>query len=163
MASKAPATQTTVAAAQPAAQARRSPQPAAQAQPAPQPKPVAGTKPAPAAIAAPGVLEAVNGWAKAWSSKDADAYLSYYAEDFATPKGESRADWEKARRQRIAAPKTIAVTVESPRVAQSSDTQASVTFRQGYRSDALKASATKTLVLVKAEGRWLIQQEKVIR
>jgi hypothetical protein len=37
-----------------------------------------------------------------------------------------------------------------------------VTFRQGYRSDVVKATATtKTLVLAKSDGRWKIQQERV--
>ncbi len=106
------------------------------------------------------VLEAVNAWAKAWSAKDVDAYLASYAKDFQTPKGESREDWAKVRRQRISAPKSIAVTVESPRVSITGD-QASVTFRQGYRSEVIKSSSTKTLVLVRSEGRWLIRQEKV--
>lgn len=107
------------------------------------------------------VLEVVKAWAKAWSSKDADAYLAFYAKDFQTPGGESRADWEKARRQRLGAPKSISVTVESPKVTLSGDHEASVTFRQSYRSDVLKASGRKTLVLVRSEGRWLIRQEKV--
>ena len=71
-------------------------------------------------------------------------------------------DWEKSRRQRISAPKTIAVTVQAPKVSLQGD-KASVTFRQGYRSDVLPArTSTKTLVLTKANGRWLIQQEKVV-
>jgi hypothetical protein len=37
-----------------------------------------------------------------------------------------------------------------------------VTFRQGYRSDVIKtATTTKTLVLARTDGRWLIQQERV--
>jgi hypothetical protein len=37
-----------------------------------------------------------------------------------------------------------------------------VTFRQSYASDVVKAaSTTKTLVLAKVDGRWLIQQERV--
>ena len=36
-----------------------------------------------------------------------------------------------------------------------------VTFRQSYRSSNLKASSTKTLVLVKTGDRWLIQQERI--
>src|SRR2546427_10517165 len=44
------------------------------------------------------VLKAVNGWAEAWSKKDANAYLSYYAGDFKTPGGEARPAWEKTRR-----------------------------------------------------------------
>ena len=108
------------------------------------------------------ILETVNAWAKAWSAKDVDGYLAFYGKDFKTPGGEARANWEKGRRQRIGAPKSIAVTVETPKVSVAVDGQASVTFRQGYRSDVVKAaSATKTLVLARIDGRWLIQQERV--
>ena len=77
------------------------------------------------------------------------------------PNGEPRAEWEKGRRQRISAPKSIAVGVESPKMSVAADGQASVTFRQSYRSDVIKSTSTKTLVLVKADGRWVIQQERV--
>jgi Flp pilus assembly protein TadD len=108
------------------------------------------------------VLDVVNAWAKAWSAQDVDRYLAFYAKDFKTPGGEARAEWEKARRQRIAAPKSITVTVEAPKVTVVAEGQASVTFRQGYRSDVLKSAiATKTLVLARTDGRWLIQQERV--
>jgi len=50
------------------------------------------------------VLAAVNGWAKAWSAKDADAYLAYYASAFQVPGGEPRAAWEATRRDRITKP-----------------------------------------------------------
>ena len=38
--------------------------------------------------------------------------------------------------------------------------EAKVTFRQTYRSDVLRNTSSKTLVMVKADGRWRIQQEK---
>jgi tetratricopeptide (TPR) repeat protein len=108
------------------------------------------------------VLAAVKAWAEAWSRKDADAYLGFYAKDFRTPKGEARTEWEKARRQRLQAPKSIAVTIEAARVKRKDDSSASVTFRQDYKSDLLSSRGLKTLEMVKAEdGRWLIQQEKV--
>jgi tetratricopeptide (TPR) repeat protein len=123
--------------------------------------------PAPAKPASPPadpsaeVLKAVNGWAQAWSNRDVDAYLAYYAKDFQTPGGESRADWEKSRRSRIGAAKTITVGVDSPKVTMNGATQATVSFRQAYASDKFKATGSKTLVLAKsAEGRWQIQQEK---
>jgi tetratricopeptide (TPR) repeat protein len=118
-------------------------------------------KPAPAADASAEVLKAVNGWAEAWSKRDVDAYLGYYAKDFQTPSGEARADWEKARRTRISAAKKIAVGVGSPKVTMNGADKASVTFRQASPSDSFKATGGKTLVLVRgAEGRWQIQQEK---
>ncbi len=148
-------------AAKPPVVAAAEPKPTPSAAPAPE-KPV--EKAAPAKPADSEVLETLNGWAKAWSSKNVDAYLAYYARDFKTPGGEARADWEKARRTRISAPKSITVVIEGPKVSIAGDNQASVTFRQGYRSDVVKpTSTTKTLVLAKSDGRWRIQQERVGR
>ena len=122
----------------------------------------AAPKPAeqPVAAGPDEVLNAVRAWAGAWSKKDVGGYLAFYAKDFKTPKGESRADWEKSRRQRISAPKSIEVTIESPKVALKGDNGASVTFKQNYRSDHLKVRSTKTLVLVRSDGRWLIKEER---
>jgi tetratricopeptide (TPR) repeat protein len=132
--------------------------PAAEKPAAEKPAPKAADKPAASDPAE--ITKAVNAWAQAWSNKNADAYLAFYARDFKTPGGEARADWEKARRERIAAPKSIAVSVASPKVTLSGSNQATVTFRQSYRSDKLKSNSTKTLVMVKSDGRWLIQQER---
>ena len=139
------------------------------------PAPKAAEKAAPAAKAAPKetvtkteparnpdeVLKAVNEWAQAWSGNDVDGYLAYYASDFQTPKGESRAKWESERKTRIAKPRKIRVLIESPKVVFTESNRVRVTFRQNYRSDTLSSSSTKTLVLVKAGDKWLIQQEKV--
>ena len=131
---------------------------AAEPKPAPAPEKAAAPKPA---AASNEVLDTVNAWAKAWSAKNVDAYLAFYAKDFKTPGGEARPQWEKARRERISAPKSITVTVESPKVSVA-DGKASVTFRQGYKSDVIKSTTTtKTLVLAKSDGRWRIQQERV--
>src|SRR5881394_802183 len=73
-------------------------------------------KPAAAPSNAGDVMETVNAWAQAWSKKDADAYLAFYAKDFKTPGGEPRPQWEDARRERVTAPKSIAVGVEQPKV-----------------------------------------------
>ena len=105
-------------------------------------------------------MKAVNGWAQAWSNKDANAYLAYYAKDFKTPGNEPRAQWESGRRERISAPKSISVGVEQPKVTMKGPQEASVSFRQSYRSDKLKSAGRKTLELVKADGRWLIREEK---
>lgn len=136
-------------AAKPAPEAAK---PAAEAKPAPEPKP--------AADGSAEVVQVVNAWAAAWSKKDVDAYLAFYAKNFKTPGGEARADWEAGRRQRITAPKSISVTVSAPKVTMSGDT-ATVSFRQSYRSDVVKSDGGKTLVLARAGGRWQIVQERV--
>ena len=130
---------------------------------APEKQPPAPEKPKPAAAAADAsaeVLKAVNGWAAAWSKKDADGYLSYYAKDFKTPGGEAREAWEKTRRARIAAPKSISVSLDSPKVTMNGAERATVTFRQNYKSDVMKSNSNKTLVLVKSDGGWKILEEK---
>ncbi|MDB5839205.1 MAG: tetratricopeptide repeat protein, partial [Herminiimonas sp.] len=105
------------------------------------------------------VLAAVSGWAKAWSAKDVNGYLAYYASDFDTPKGVSRKAWSEEREARIVGKGRIDVTVESPQVAVDGNT-ATVKFRQIYLSDRLTAKGRKTLVLVKQRGKWQIQQER---
>jgi tetratricopeptide (TPR) repeat protein len=107
------------------------------------------------------LIKTVHAWAGAWAKKDVAGYLAYYAKDFKTPKGEARGDWEKARKQRISAPKKIEVGIESPKVSISGDNAANVNFRQIYRSDVVNTSGTKTLVMVKTNGKWLIREERV--
>ncbi len=181
-----PRTEPTTLAAAPAPKASPAPASAPKAvetKPTAATAPAAAPVPAPAPVAAPSapepkavpeapkaaakngeseeVLKAVRSWAAAWAAKDVKAYLGYYAKGFKTPNGEARGEWEKGRAQRINAPKKIEVGVESPKVSIKDDNSATVTFRQAYRSDHLKVSSTKTLVLIKADGRWLIQQERV--
>jgi Flp pilus assembly protein TadD len=149
----------------PAAAPAPAPAPAPAAAVAPEPKPAApaaAEKPAPKAPAGNDeVVQVLNAWAAAWSKRNVDAYLAFYAKDFKTPKGEPRAEWEQGRRTRILAPKSISVETDSPKVSMTGDRQASVTFRQRYRSDNINANSMKTLVLVKTDGGWRIQQEKV--
>ena len=106
------------------------------------------------------VLQTVLAWASAWSNQKVETYLTFYAQDFKTPKGEARSQWEAARRQRISAPKKIEVAIESPRVVLKGENDAVVNFRQVYRSDSLKVNSNKTLIMVRKEGRWVIQQER---
>jgi len=106
------------------------------------------------------VLQTVLAWASAWSRQAVESYLAFYGKDFKTPKGEDRSQWEASRRERITKPKKIEVAIESPKVTFKGDSNAVVTFRQVYRSDSLKISGGKTLVLVRSDGRWQIQQER---
>lgn len=127
---------------------------------APAAKSVQPTKPAPANNQDE-VLRAVNEWARAWSDNDVEGYLAHYASDFQTPKGQSRTNWEAQRKSRIAKPRRIEVDVEAPKVVFSASNRVTVTFRQTYRSDTLKSTSTKTLVMVRSGDKWLIQQERV--
>jgi len=142
------------------------PKEAAKPQPTPKEAPKEAAKPPvvaatkPAADPAAEILKAVSGWAEAWSRRDADAYLAYYAKDFKTPGGEVRESWEKTRRARISAPKSISVSLASPKVTMNGADRATVTFQQNYKSDVLKSNSRKTLTLIRADGGWKILEEK---
>jgi len=143
----------------------------------PQTKPVeekpAEVKPAAAPAVAPAAAEpkvadasgdiakTLDAWAAAWSKKNVKAYLAYYARDFQTPGGESRAAWEGERAKRINKPGSIQVSIEGLRVTAEGADRASARYRQHYRSASLKTSSNKVLVMVKHDGRWLIQRERV--
>lgn len=102
----------------------------------------------------------VIAWAAAWSAKNADSYLSFYADDFKTPAGETRTAWEATRKERISAPKFIHVDVRILSTQFTDSNHAAVKFHQSYKSSQLKSSGNKTLLLVKTGGKWLIQEER---
>ncbi|MTV38771.1 L,D-transpeptidase Cds6 family protein [Duganella radicis] len=141
------------------------PAPAPVAPPPVKAEPPKPAKPEPEKVAAKpdnserdAVMAQVNGWAKAWTSQNVDAYLGYYSQQFEPPKGATRKAWADERRARIEGKGRIRVEVASPEVKVDGNT-ARVTFRQTYESDRLTARSRKTLVLVKNGGKWQIKQE----
>jgi tetratricopeptide (TPR) repeat protein len=123
-------------------------------------KPATTTTPAPVAGATEDSAKAtVLAWAKAWSARDVSAYLGFYAATFETPDGLSRGAWEAQRKERIERQKSISVgvTFRSVKVAGN---EAVVVFRQAYRADTVKSDNTKTIRLVRAGDKWLIQSER---
>ncbi|CAG4885367.1 conserved exported protein of unknown function [Georgfuchsia toluolica] len=140
--------------------------------PAPAAKPAEPAKPAPKPESVPAagnvgddVAKVIAAWAEAWSSKNAKAYLAFYASDFRAPRGESRAAWEAERTKRVTKPGKINVTIESARVThevtpEGAD-QVVVKFRQHYKSATLSSSSNKTLLMTRQNGQWKILQERI--
>jgi tetratricopeptide (TPR) repeat protein len=106
------------------------------------------------------VEETVMAWAAAWSAQDTDKYLSFYADDFKTPGGETRAAWEAIRRDRVSTPKYIHVGIRIMTIQFTDNAHATVRFHQSYNASHLKASGHKTLLMVKSGDKWLIQEER---
>ncbi len=120
--------------------------------------------PAPAFPEKPAVPDAsaelkalVADWASAWSARNVDAYLAFYASDYA-PAGMSRSAWESQRRSRISGPSSIDVKVSDLKVEQTGD-RATVRFRQVYRSDRINSVDTKTLTFARRDDQWRIVGE----
>jgi Flp pilus assembly protein TadD/ketosteroid isomerase-like protein len=107
------------------------------------------------------VSKVIDAWAAAWTKKDVKGYLAKYAKDFKVPGGATRASWETERTQRVSKPGKISVDVDNLKISVDAPDQVTARFRQNYKSATLSSATTKTLVLVKHEGKWLIQQERV--
>lgn len=120
----------------------------------------APAKAAPAPDVNTEILQATQGWAKAWSSRNVKQYLSFYASEFKVPDGLSRSAWEALRKERLTKPKSIQVTVNDPKVTRIDAQQARVTFIQNYRASHFKSTDRKTLVWIKRDGRWQIIEER---
>ncbi|GAP35666.1 L,D-transpeptidase Cds6 family protein [Piscinibacter sakaiensis] len=129
--------------------------------PRPSPPPPAPPAPSPAATAvdleAGEIQAAIDAWAAAWSARDMDGYLAAYTPQYAGRLGSRRA-WEEQRRSRILSKKKISVDLDPPQLVARGDTVVA-TFQQRYRGDEVVERSRKRLVLVKADNRWLIQDE----
>ncbi|NNF51786.1 MAG: tetratricopeptide repeat protein [Gammaproteobacteria bacterium] len=101
----------------------------------------------------------IGSWSSAWSSQDVEAYLSFYASDFRPTRGLSRSAWVAQRRERVARPQFIRVTVTDLFVDVSSANTARAVFKQDYASPGYEDSVIKTLNLTREGGAWKIQRE----
>lgn len=117
----------------------------------------ATSEPAPIEAQARELLEA---WRQAWSSRDSDAYLSFYSPNFTPADGQKRADWAAARRKNLASRPSIKVEVREIHVERIDDRQLRLAFVQDYAAGSYRETAQpKTLRLVRQEGKWLIAEE----
>jgi outer membrane protein assembly factor BamE len=106
----------------------------------------------------PEIVAFVNRWVADWQSRNATAYFSHYVPQF---KGTSatRAEWEAQRRLRIEGRSRISVVASDIRARTVSPTEARLVFRQVYESDVLSEVGTKAMLLIKQNGRWMIERE----
>jgi hypothetical protein len=111
------------------------------------------------------VLNALNGWARAWSQQNVDAYLAYYEAGFA-PEGMERHAWEAERRSRLSRPAWIKVGLEDVTMEEAADGTVMVALRQRYASPGYQDMTLKRLTLALRDGNWMITMEtslKVLR
>lgn len=104
--------------------------------------------------------ELVDAWAKAWSARDVERYLGFYATGFVSEKGLARAAWESGRRKRLASQRVISVAVRDVKVEAQAADRMTVRFVQDYSADTYRELATpKKLLLVREAGAWRIAAE----
>ncbi len=106
------------------------------------------------------VMHTVNSWAKAWSAKNVEKYLTFYHQDFQLPRNVSRKNWNAFRKKRLQTPRSISVTIRTPVLLTASDrNMAVVEFTQNYRSDTFRETSQKLLILKKTRNGWKIIRE----
>lgn len=125
------------------------------------PPPVAA---APVSTSAPAgnepIRQALSGWVSAWQSKDIDAYLKHYADDFTPSGGMTRSAWLQQRRERLGRPGEITIQLSDLDINANSDV-ATARFLQSYTARGTTLKEAKTLVLTLRDGHWLIRQERI--
>ena len=109
------------------------------------------------------VLSTLSEWAMAWSSRDVDSYLGYYAEDFQPPRGLSRAGWEAQRRARLIKPSYIQISLSDTQVRIDSPDDAQVSFVQSYHSNTYSDRTRKSMHMTRVGEEWKILSEQVVR
>jgi tetratricopeptide (TPR) repeat protein len=143
------------------------PEPATPAPAASAPAPAAAEPTVPAASTASETETEIGAvlaaWAKAWAGQDVEGYLGFYAADFSPSRGTSRAQWEAQRRERLARPETIEISLENVQVRLHGADQASVRLVQGYRSSDYQDRTRKAFTLARRDGRWLIVSERTLQ
>jgi adhesin transport system outer membrane protein len=132
--------------------------PSAAAQPTPVPAPAVAAE----GDAAGEVSSALEGWRAAWSSRNVEAYLGFYASDFVPSNEGDRDAWKEKRKAVLGRAVDISVEVSELSVATLDATHATATFKQTYRSANYRDVVTKTLQWVRVGPRWLIVRESSV-
>lgn len=105
------------------------------------------------------VRKALDSWAAHWSSKDVEGYLSWYAPSFVPANGSDRAAWESQRRERLTAPASIEVKIESLHLESVDSGRVASQFLQSYRTEAVKLRSRKRLLWERVGAEWKIVSE----
>ena len=103
------------------------------------------------------IAKTIEGWLKAWSSKDIRRYGAYYAKGFRS-QGKNRKSWLQYKKQLNKKYKYIRVSKKNLTI-QNGKKKSIATFIQTYKSPKFKAVGRKRLMLIKESGRWKILRE----
>lgn len=129
------------------------------------PEPLAAPKPAPVPVNdyALQVKSAVIAWAESWQAQDINGYIGSYTPEFKQINNLSHETWQKVRKFYVERPARIDLNLSNIYVKMLNSKRASARFLQKYRSNIYQDTVLKELTLVKINGVWLIDAEKVIQ
>lgn len=111
------------------------------------------------------VTDFLGEWSEAWSRRDAEAWLGFYAADYAPAGYADGEEWRAEQRSRFAVPATTRVDAGSVAVDPRPDGDVLVRFTQHFGTAPDERSVVKELMLRPVRGgddRWQIVQEKIV-
>ena len=103
------------------------------------------------------IKKTIEGWLKAWSSKDIRQYGNYYAKKFHS-QGMNLDSWLKHKKRLNKKYNYISVSKRDLKIAEGKN-KSIATFIQTYKSPHFKAVGRKRLVLIREDGQWKILRE----
>lgn len=103
------------------------------------------------------LLAFLQGWVKAWESRDVNEYMSYYSRRFRAY-GMNYRQWRAYKRSLARKYRAIDVEINAIRM-MIKGSRAQITFRQKYYSDQFHDDGIKTMSLRYESGGWKIKRE----
>jgi len=103
----------------------------------------------------------VLSWAESWSEKDFERYVLHYASGFKPESGISVRAWEAQRRERLAKPGEIRVTISNIQI-MGDFASPKVWFEQTYESVGYSDKTLKEMSFEQNNNRWKINSERTI-
>ena len=104
------------------------------------------------------IPDMIDGWLKAWSSKDIKRYGKYYASNFRSQGEASLKNWLKYKNRLNRKYDYICVSKDNL-VINKDKNRCTASFRQTYESNDFKTVGIKQLILIREGGRWKIYRE----
>ncbi len=104
--------------------------------------------------------QVLKNWLNAWSGKNLNAYMAFYASDFMSDTRQDFKAWRDHKQNLFRTYATIAVKASEVKIKITNDRNAEIAFKQNYRSDWHQDVGYKTIQLrLERDGRWLIVSE----
>ena len=101
----------------------------------------------------------ITDWAEAWSSRDAERYLSHYSDQFVPPNGMGIDEWQTRLHEHLDTdPPAMAISVDGFSIQPDGDT-ATVRFSRHLGSGHSEEISLVTLVMRNERGDWRIVRE----
>lgn len=108
------------------------------------------------------IKQRLQGYLAAWSSGDAQAYMSFYIPERSPVRGQGFERWKEERERKIFPERDISVNADELQIMPVDESQAIAVFRQSYRASNYSDETTKQLTWLKQGGEWYIRYETAL-